>query len=390
MTRSDIDDAERAAVEVLLHNARGHHGRLPSTAGWGYPEPYTRDLMFATPGIAVSGNRYLMASLRRVFRTLAAGQSRQGQIPGLASNPDDLGASDTTPLFLTGLAVFRRATGEAGFLDSAAERAFAWLAGRREDGTGFVPQQPKSDWRDELWVPGYSLYVNVLIYMALRLWGRDGEAGRLKEQISRSNLRHKQGDRHVYEGLALTDRPHYASWVLKTEQDSRFDLLGNSLAILSGIAGPERAAAIIEWTEASCRSLQAANLLDPRLDLPPCLIPYIQPDDPDWHPGYAHINRPGEYHNGGVWPFVCGIYVAALVAAGQGELAAEKLAALTRLVRPRRSTHATYGFNEWFRAQDGAPAGWDWQTWSAAMYLYAAHCVKHGHTPFFDEVRATP
>ncbi len=30
----------------------------------------------------------------------------------------------------------------------------------------------------------------------------------------------------------------------------------------------------------------------------------------------------------------------------------------------------------------------DWQTWSAAMYLYAAECVKQKQTPFFDKIRA--
>jgi hypothetical protein len=385
-----INDAERAALNVLLHNAKGPYGRLPRTAGWGYPEPYTRDLMFAAFGISVTGNEYLVASWRRVFRALAKGQSRQGQIPGLASNPDDLGSSDTTPLFLIGLAIFRKVTGEHDFLDEAAERAFAWMRSRPEDGTGFVPQQPKSDWRDELWVPGYSLYVNTLVYIYLCLWGRQDEARPLKAQINRYDVRHKVGDQHVYEGMAIPGEPHYASWVLKTEKDPRFDLLGNSLAILAGIAGPAKAAEIVERTEASCRELREANLLDPHFDLPPCLMPYIQPGDPDWRPGYAAINRPGEYHNGGVWPFACGFYVATLVAAGKQELAEEKLAALTRLVRPTHRSHAPYGFNEWFRAQDGKPLGWDWQTWSAAMYLYAAYSVKNGRTPWFDEMRVSP
>jgi hypothetical protein len=42
------------------------------------------------------------------------------------------------------------------------------------------------------------------------------------------------------------------------------------------------------------------------VDLPPCLFPYILRHDPDWRPRYEQYNRPGEYHNGGVWPFVCG------------------------------------------------------------------------------------
>ena len=46
-----------------------------------------------------------------------------------------------------------------------------------------------------------------------------------------------------------------------------------------------------------------------------------KPGDPDWHPRYEQFNRPGDYHNGGVWPFAAGLYVAALVASGQQALA---------------------------------------------------------------------
>jgi len=42
-----------------------------------------------------------------------------------------------------------------------------------------------------------------------------------------------------------------------------------------------------------------------------------------------------------------------------------------------------FGFNEWLRPVDCRPAGQDWQTWSAAMYLYAAACVERQATPFF-------
>jgi len=31
--------------------------------------------------------------------------------------------------------------------------------------------------------------------------------------------------------------------------------------------------------------------------------------------------------------------------------------------------------------------GQDWQTWSAALYLYAAKCVELNETPFFEEMR---
>ncbi len=383
---SQVEATRLAALEVLRHNARGRIQGLPRTAGWGYPEPYTRDLMIGSLGMLASGDQELIESLRRVLLTLERHQTRRGHIPGLVHDATDLGASDTTPLFLIGLALFRQVTGEADFLVGAAEKALTWMEYQSPDDLTLVAQQPTSDWRDEQWVLGYGLYVNTLVYTALRLHQRHEQAQALRRLINRParqrDTRRRPG-RH--EGLSALEGPYYALWVYKIHQSERFDLLGNSLAILSGIASPARAKRSVAWIETQCQSLRAQGELIS--ELPPCLFPYIQPNDSDWHPRYATYNRPGDYHNGGLWPFVCAFYVAALVAARQFSLAERKLRALTDLVRPARNHAVTYGFNEWFRAQDGSPQGQDWQTWSAAMYLYAASAVERQETPFFDEVR---
>src|SRR5512141_1949798 len=107
----EIEEAKKAAMEVLLHNAHGPFHGLPRTAGWGYPEPYTRDLMFSIPGIAVSGNQVLLDSIRKVLKTLAHNQTEHGHIPSLVHDKEDRGASDTTPLFLLGVGIFRKVTG---------------------------------------------------------------------------------------------------------------------------------------------------------------------------------------------------------------------------------------------------------------------------------------
>jgi len=164
-------------------------------------------------------------------------------------------------------------------------------------------------------------------------------------------------------------------------RDPRCDVLGNSLAILTGLADPERARRMVSWIEAQCGELRSQGAL--ALELPPCFFPFMQPSDPDWKPRYATYNLPGHYHNGGVWPFVCGFYIAALVAAGEQRLAQARLLALTALVRCSRKAPRPFGFNEWFRAQDGSAAGQDWQTWSASMYLYATACVEAGRALYF-------
>ncbi|MBN1671972.1 MAG: amylo-alpha-1,6-glucosidase [Kiritimatiellae bacterium] len=388
MTRANrrrVEEAKDAALHVLLHNARGPFRGLPRTAGWGYPEPYTRDMMIVAFGILVSGNRRLIAGLRGVLEALAANQTEHGHIPSLANDREDRGASDTTPLFLIGVALFRTAMAEPGFLEEAVQKALRWMDYQSPSDRVVVAQQPTSDWRDEQWVTGFGLYVNTLVYTHLKLYGRHEKAARLRKLMNRFTVRADRKHAHEHEGLVLHRKPYYAFWSYKMDSSERFDLLGNSLAVLSGIASRTRARSIVRWIEAECTVLRERGLL--AVDLPPCFFPYITPDDPDWRPRYEKYNRPGEYHNGGVWPFIGGFYVAAMVAAGFPKRARRKLWALTELVRPAHTARVSHGFNEWIKAQDGTPSGNDWQSWSAAMYLYAARCVESGSTPFFDGIR---
>ncbi len=384
-SRKLVEDAKQAAIKVLLHNAHGPFRGLPRTAGWGYPEPYTRDLMISSLGILLSGNKKLYKSLRKTLEAVAKNQSRLGHIPSLVHNADDRGSSDCTPLFLMGVALYRKVSGEDDFLEEAVKKSMLWMEYQSPSDRVIVDQLPTSDWRDEQWVFGYGLFVNTLVYIYLRLYGQHDRASKLKDQMGRFTIKGDRQNRHVHEGLVLRYKPYYALWSYKVYKSERFDLLGNSLAILSGIASDSRADSLIKWIETECKAFREGELL--AVDLPPNLFPYIREDDPDWMPRYEKYNQPGEYHNGGIWPFICGFYVAALVAAGKYKLAEKKLVALAELNRPARVANVEFGFNEWIRAQDGTPQGQDWQSWSAAMFLYAAYCVQTRSTPFLGEVR---
>ncbi len=380
-----IEQAKAAAIKVLLHNAHGPYRGLPRTAGWGYPEPYTRDLMISSLGILTTGNKKLIKSLRKAMEVLAQNQSRLGHIPSLVHDSTDRGSSDCTPLFLMAVALFRQVTGEQDFLEEPVKKAMLWMEYQSPTDRVIVDQLPTSDWRDEQWVLGYGLFVNTVVYIYLRLFGQHDRAATLREMMGRFTVKGDRQNRHIHEGLVLRYKPYYALWSYKVYRSERFDLLGNSLAILSGIASSSRAKELVSWIETECKSLRKNE--DLAVDLPPNLFPYIRPGDPDWMPRYKNYNQPGEYHNGGIWPFICGFYIAALVATRKYKLAEKKLITLAKLIQPAREANVEFGFNEWIRAQDGTPQGEDWQSWSAAMYLYAVKCVEQGVTPFFDEVR---
>ena len=380
-----INSAEKAALKVLLHNSKGPFLDLPRTAGWGYPEPYTRDLLISVLGIAVTNNAELLQTIRNVLLMLAKNQSEKGHIPSLVHDNEDRGASDTTPLFIIAVTVFRNVAEEPLFLEDAVNKALLWMEYQSPSDHYLVAQMPTSDWRDEQWVLGFGLFVNTLVYTYLSLLGDKKRAKKVRLEIEHSTYISNQAKNPKDEGLVIDDKPYYALWSYKVYSSERFDLLGNSLAILSGMASLSKAVAIIDWVEESCASMREIKELS--VGGTPNFFPFIKPGDADWLPRYEDFNRPGDYHNGGIWPFISGLYIAALVAAKKYNLAEKKLLELTKLITKARNKELEYGFNEWYKAQDGKPMGQDWQTWSASNYLYAARCVAEKRTPFFDEIR---
>ena len=221
--RTKIEQAKEAALRVLLYNSRGPYRSLPRVAGWGYPEPYTRDLMIASLGILVSGNEKLIKSLRRVLQTLAKNQSPHGLIPSLAHDPEERSASDTTPLFILAAGYFRKATGETNFLEEAVSKAMDWMEYQSPSDRIIIGQLPTSDWRDEQWILGFGLYVNTLVYCYLRLYGRFKEAELLEKMMDRFTITDGLMHRHVHEGLILRHKPYLAAWSYKIYSSERFD-----------------------------------------------------------------------------------------------------------------------------------------------------------------------
>lgn len=411
--KKKVAEAKKAAIEVLLHNNKGPFNGFPRTAGWGYPEPYTRDLMIASLGILLTDNQELIDSLRNVLEALAKIQTEHGHIHGwLREDKISDDSSDTTPLFILAVGFFREKTGEKDFLEEAVKKAMTWMKYQSPNDSGLVYQSKANDWRDEQWFYGTCIFVNTIVYSYLKIFDQSERAELIRKLINCPVIGNEKSP-CIHSGLLTTHKNFYAICVFKTCKtyvidtrgesiyDRWFDLLGNSLAILSKIASPEITENIISWVEKQCKRMQ--NRQELALDLPPVFFPYIYPYsfDPNKYIGCAHYdwyNNPGEYHNGGIWPFVCGFYVAALVAAGKMELAEKKLAALTDLVKLKREPSLPdeqeklkdipFGFNEWIRAQNGVPMGENWQTWSASMYLYAVKCVETGRTPFFDKIQS--
>ncbi len=149
----------------------------------------------------------------------------------------------------------------------------------------------------------------------------------------------------------LVKRPFFLPHVAFRDYGDYCDVLGNLLAILFGVANPAQEKRILDY-------LHQVGIAEPY----PVRVLHsaIQPGSKDWREYYRNnnLNLPDQYHNGGIWPFAAGFYVAALVkskASGRLDEARrqlEKLAEVNRL-----GIDGKWEFNEWCHGRTGRPMG---------------------------------
>jgi glycogen debranching enzyme len=405
--------------------------------GGAYRQVWARDSMIC--GLALLLLDAGRAVHARSLATLERFQSRLGNVPhnvgfphqpdaatvadggALPATTDDLapvvdtahaGCIDNSLWFILGHYANWRATGDRETLRSswpALQRALLWLRYQDSNECGLLEAHEAMDWADLFPNRYNALYPNALYAAAWRAMGHlaaaldtDGASYTHTADETAWKLNHLLWvgpevpkdwgwvERYRREWLyplrlvetVLVVRPYYLPYMGFRSYGDRCDTLGNCLAILLGLTSPAQTERILHY-------LHNAGLDQPypirALDHP------IRRGDPDWRDYLLlrDLNKPDHYHNGGIWPFIGGFYVAALVAAGWHDRAAEQLEHLAEL--NRQGIRAEWEFTEWAHGLSGRPMGFPRQSWSAAMYIYAYEAVRRGEPPFFGpEWRALP
>ena len=383
----------------------------------GYPHVWARDSVITSMGaISTPGHE---ACLRKSLQTLAGQQSELGAIPNNVSvatgrlDHTNAGSVDSNLWYIVGHYVNHRMTGDTDFLQAhwpSLERALLWLRYQDSNGCGLLEVHEAADWADLLANRFNILYDNALWYAALKAMAAMARALKTSEVSKTSevwrkydemaaDVRHKlrivlwvgpenEGEwgptcpghtewKHTLSQVdpLLVKRPFFLPYVAFRDYGDYCDVFGNLLAVLFGVANPAQERRILDY-------LYQVGIAEPypvRV-----LHPVIHPGSKDWREYYRNnnLNLPDQYHNGGIWPFVGGFYVAVLVKTGRLEEARkqlEKLAEVNRL-----GINEEWEFNEWCHRRTGRPMGYPHQAWSAGMYVYAHRCVAEGRVPVFD------
>ena len=398
-----IDIAYEKAQAVLAQEC-SPLGLMASPEG--YPHVWARDSVITALGAALLETH--RSCLPRSLATLAGQQSELGAIPNNVSvatgrlDHTNAGSVDSNLWYILGHYIQYRTFGDMAFLRQywpSLEHALLWLRYQDSNGCGLLEVHEAADWADLLANRFNILYDNALWYAALRaiaVMARSlGVDGACYDEMA-ADVRHKMrivlwvGPENEDEwgpgcpghiewkytlsqvGPVLVKRPFFLPYVAFRDYGDYCDVFGNLLAILFGVANPAQEKRILDY-------LHQVGIDEPypvRV-----LHPIIQPGDKDWREYYRNnnLNLPEQYHNGGIWPFVGGFYVAALVKAGRNDQAAhvlEKLAEVNRL-----GVEEEWEFNEWCQGRTGRPMGYPHQAWSAGMYVFAYRCVRDGRVP---------
>lgn len=441
MTPSDtglVKEARQRAEAVLRGNASSL-GMVGARRA--YQQVTGRDSMICGLALMLLGDAEAIDIHRRSITTLASAQSGLGRIPfnvGLADIPDasfvgygntfakskdggdgaaevvvdtfHAGCIDNSLWYVLGNYYDYQQTRDSELLRRhwpSVRKAYTWLKYQDVNECGLLEVHESMDWAD-LFANRYNVLFDNVIWcgvhqamgcMAYAL-GEDASAYVAEAQSCRYKLNlllwvGPEVDRDmawVEENrkewifpIKLTDtelvvRPYYLPYMGFREYGDRFDTLGNLLAILFHVADQRQSGIILDYIhEAGLNSPYPVRVLNP----------VITPGDKDWRDYYRvrNLNQPYQYHNGGIWPFVGGFYVAALVAAGRHAEAEQQLAKLAELNSLGRKE--PWEFNEWFHGTSGRPMGFPGQSWSAAMYIYAYECVRSRSVPFFSFDLAT-
>lgn len=379
-----VDACARRARALLAANLtpRGilAASRTAAAEARAYTRVFARDAGVCALAMAGSGDPALEQGAIASLDALADGQAPNGQIPKYV-DPEGrdadfwyLGCIDATLWWLIAVDHLRRRSPPvAARWREPVERALQWLRAQEHQHFFLLQQNEASDWADIMPRSGFVLYTNALWYRVKErfdLPGRDVThhhfnhlfhpfRGDLPEYRRARLLRHYARRGRPPQGL-------YLSFVNLASVGDEGDVFGNVLAILCGLTGDARAHEIVQ-------TLLAAGVSDP-MPVRTVTRP-IGPGHPLWRPYMTRHdqNRPHQYHNGGIWPFVGGFWTMALARLGMTEAANRELAKLARA-----NALDDWRFTEWFHGRTLRPMGMAGQSWNAAAFLLAQNAAAQG------------
>jgi sucrose-6-phosphatase len=366
-----------------------------------YRSVWARDGAIVIVGTAELDDDEIQAAQRATLQTLLDRIAPNGQVPANVrietGKPDYSGvggicAIDGALWVVVALYHYVQTQEDWALIEQYAgplDRVMQWLCALDCNNDGLLEIPEAGDWTDLFGRSYHVLYDEVMWYRAALAYGRLLEFQRRFEEAG-SWLRTAQRIRSTilqafWPSTRATIAPDElsfsrpqssvgdASYLLAEITPFGFnwrcDVFANIQAFLGNVLDIDRARIAFKfmWGVGVNEPFPVANL-----------YPAVQSGDPDWRSYYTVnlLNLPGHYHNGGIWPFIGGMWVRFIHRLGLRDIACRELFKLAQVNRLGKNQE--WEFNEWLHSRTGRPMGKCFQAWSASSYLHACHDLQLG------------
>lgn len=359
-----------------------------------YRSVWARDGAITIVGTVELEHPDIRACQKATLRTLFDHLAPNGQMPANVRIDDGIpdysgvGGICSIDSGLWAIVAFHAYVRKTGDTDLLAEyrphlqRVMTWLGALDSNNDGLLEIPEAGDWTDLFGRSYHVLYDEVLWYRAnvaySRLLELHKQFDEASEYLRRSQaLRSKILDTFwpstkpsesppafafAQSQAAIGDTSYLLAEITPFGFNWRCDVLGNIQGFIANILDVDRARTAFRfmWGIGVNEPYPVVNLYPP-----------VQSGDPDWRSYYTVnlLNLPGHYHNGGIWPFIGGMWVRFIHRLGLYDVACRELLKLAQLNRLGKNQE--WEFNEWIHNRTGRPMGKAFQAWSASSFIHA-------------------
>lgn len=336
-----------------IENATTDKGILASTILQdNYKRVWSRDSIIAGIAGLLAGSKKVSEGLRASLRLLSRYQLDKGTIPsnvgidieGDVSHGSLVGRVDATSWFVVGACLYIKHSQDVDFRNSikpSIDKALNILSAWEFNNNHLVYTPLSGNWADEYPLHGYLLYDNCLRLWSLRLYDEVFEANTsIKNKIQgvysaiKSNLWiNAQNNERVMHPILyqkqLENKGYFVAGFNPSRYYNVFDCVGNALALICGLFDES-------LKDKFCDYL-GDLFADLGRELVPAFWPPIKETDELWNDlvsnyAYDFKNKPGHFHNGGIWPVMQGWLGLALAMSNRSKVTERMTSGLLQII----------------------------------------------------------
>ncbi len=357
-----LEQAYEKAKEVIKECST-KYGLYASGGKQGYRGVWSRDSMISLIGASLEKDPSIKEQFKKSLTTLAKYQSEKGQIPNAVYNLDkkpkvDYLSIDSSLWFIIGHHIYKKRYGGDLFAKykKSITKAITWLSYQDMGEDIMLEQLPTTDWQDAF--PhkyGRTINTQALYYLVLNLIKDKKKAEKLKSAVNKKND-YELWNGNFYYAYRWKNHNKYK------EIGEWFDSLGNLLSIVFELADNKKSKKILSH-------IRKNNINKPYPVK--SIYPPIRKGEKYWQDYYLDCDagKPYHYANAGIWPYIGGFYVLALIKIKKFKEAEKELRKLAE------SNLKGNSFPEWINPLTKESHGM-LQAWDAGMYMMAYQSLK--------------